>query len=223
MNSPEHRNGELVRCEGVGMRYGSGEAAVVALDRVDLSIRVGDRIVLWGPSGSGKTTLVQLLAGYIAPTNGRLYWIRTARASVVFQGANLLPTFTAFENVSFAAHVAADDPPANVAPEELLQMVGLGSKLDALPSELSGGEQQRVAVARALAQEPVLLLCDEPTGHLDSDTGLRILDLIDALQERLGFGLVTATHDGDVAARFDRSMELADGCIIGVAPELQRR
>jgi putative ABC transport system ATP-binding protein len=190
---------------------------------VDLSIRVHDRVVLWGPSGSGKTTLVQLLAGYIAPTGGRLWWIQPAKVSVVFQGANLLPTFTAFENVAFAAHVAADGRTAKIAPDELLQLVGLAAKLDALPSELSGGEQQRVAVARALAQEPALLLCDEPTGHLDSDTGRRILDLIDVLQERLGFALVTATHDGDVAARFARSVELVDGRILDAALELQAR
>ena len=92
--------------------------------------------------------------------------------------------------------------------------MGLGGKLDALPSEMSGGEQQRVAIARALGQEPDLLLCDEPTGHLDSDTGRRVLDLIDALQERFGFALVTATHDVDVAARADRMITLADGGVL---------
>jgi putative ABC transport system ATP-binding protein len=130
----------------------------------------------------------------------------------VFQGGNLLPTFTAFENVAFAEHVTgrADGPGAR----ELLTMVGLGAKLDALPSELSGGEGQRVAIARALAQRPDILLCDEPTGQLDSDTGSRVLDLIDALQERLGFALVIATHDTSVASRAERVVTLEDGRIV---------
>ena len=127
----------------------------------------------------------------------------------MFQSANLLPYFTAFENVSFAKYASAESDRAD--PEELLSLVGLGAKLDALPSELSGGEAQRVAIARALAQQPELLLCDEPTGHLDSDTGERVLNLIDALQEKFGFALVTATHDADVAARYDRTVELSDG------------
>ena len=127
----------------------------------------------------------------------------------VFQGANLLPIFTAFENVAFAARVAGRR--ARDSPLELLALVGLAGKADHLPAELSGGEAQRVAIARALAQRPELLLCDEPTGHLDSDTGERVLDLIDALQRELGFALVIATHDADVAARFDARVELHDG------------
>jgi predicted ABC-type transport system involved in lysophospholipase L1 biosynthesis ATPase subunit len=100
-------------------------------------------------------------------------------------------------------------------PLELLELVGLSSKAQALPSELSGGESQRVAIARALAQRPALLLCDEPTGHLDFDTGARVLDLIDALHQEFGFAQVTATHDADVAARFDRAVGLADGRLTG--------
>jgi putative ABC transport system ATP-binding protein len=138
---------------------------------------------------------------------------RSAGIAFVFQSANLLPTFTAYENVAFAAHTraGADDPDDDLGPEDLLTLVGLAGKLDALPAELSGGEAQRVAIARALAQRPALLLCDEPTGHLDSDTGARVLDLIDALQARFLFAEVTATHDADVAARFDRAVGLADG------------
>jgi predicted ABC-type transport system involved in lysophospholipase L1 biosynthesis ATPase subunit len=134
----------------------------------------------------------------------------------VFQGANLLPTFTAFENVSFAAHAAGnhDGERSSVSASELLGLVGLDSKLDSLPAELSGGEEQRVAIARALAQRPQLLLCDEPTGHLDSDTGTRVLDLVLALQEELGFALVLATHDLAVASRADRTVTLEDGRIV---------
>ncbi|OLE35838.1 MAG: hypothetical protein AUG48_09635 [Actinobacteria bacterium 13_1_20CM_3_68_9] len=141
---------------------------------------------------------------------------RAAGIAYVFQGANLLPTFTAYENVAFAAQASREDRtgPA-VDPAELLGLVGLAAKLDSLPAELSGGEAQRVALARALARRPALLLCDEPTGQLDSDTGVRVLDLIDALHEELGFAQVTATHDVDVAARFDRAVGLADGRVTG--------
>src|SRR4029077_11052098 len=125
----------------------------------------------------------------------------------VFQGANLLSHFTAFENVAFAANVARGDAGAAPAPLELLELVGLAGKADSLPAELSGGEAQRVAIARALAQSPLLLLCDEPTGRLDSDTGERVLDLIEALRDDFGFGLVHATHAVDVAARFPSHVE----------------
>jgi len=131
----------------------------------------------------------------------------------VFQGSNLLPHFTAFENVAFAMHVSAA-PPAGPGPVEMLGLVGLQDKLDALPDELSGGEQQRVAIARALAQRAELLLCDEPTGHLDADTGERVLDLIDTAHREFGFALVVASHDADVAARYDRTLELADGRVV---------
>jgi len=138
--------------------------------------------------------------------------VRAHGIAYVFQGANLLPHFTAVENVAFAAHLTGD---SELAPEELLELVGLSAKADNLPAELSGGEAQRVAIARALAQRPELLLCDEPTGHLDSDTGERVLDLIEALQRELGFALVVATHDPDVAARLQRAVELEDGAIVG--------
>src|SRR5207248_9169659 len=127
------------------------------------------------------------------------------------QGANLLPHFTAVENVAFAAHLAGA---SELAPEGLLELVGLSAKADNLPAELSGGEAQRLAIARALAQRPKLLLCDEPTGHLDSDTGERVPDLLQALQRELGFGLVVATHDADLAARLRRAVQLHDGRVL---------
>jgi putative ABC transport system ATP-binding protein len=168
----------------------------------------------------------------VTPNSGEVIWrgspfshqaappghARPAGIAYVFQSANLLPTFTAYENVAFAAHASmTSGGRAAFSPDELLELVGLGAKLDSLPSELSGGESQRVAIARALAQRPALLLCDEPTGHLDSDTGLRVLDLIDVIQEELGFAQVTATHAADVAARFDRAVSLTDGRIGGEA------
>jgi putative ABC transport system ATP-binding protein len=221
---------ELATCRGVSVVHGEGEGRVVALDGVDFSVRAKERVALFGPSGSGKTTLLHVLGGLVVPEAGEVLWrgeplssldavargrARATGIAFVFQSANLLPTFTAYENVAFAAHARAaseqDASEDRLEPEQLLMLVGLAGKLDALPAELSGGEAQRVAIARALAQRPALLLCDEPTGHLDSDTGARVLDLIDALHEEFAFAQVTATHDADVAARFDRAVALADG------------
>lgn len=221
---------ELAACRGVSVVHGEGEGRVVALDAVDFSLRAQERVALFGPSGSGKTTLLHVLGGLVVPEAGEVLWrggplssldavargrARAAGIAFVFQSANLLPTFTAYENVAFAAHarVASEQDAGGhrLEPGQLLTLVGLAAKLDALPAELSGGEAQRVAIARALAQRPALLLCDEPTGNLDSDTGMRVLDLIDALHEEFAFAQLTATHDADVAARCDRAVGLADG------------
>jgi len=216
----------IAACRDVEVMYGEAESAVRALDGVTLEIRPREGVALLGRSGSGKTTLLHVLGGLVEPSGGIVEWQgrplasldRAARSAVrangiayVFQGANLLPHFTAFENISFAAQLAGG---SGIAPDDLLRLVGLSASADNLPAELSGGEAQRVAIARALAQQPELMLCDEPTGHLDSDTGERVLDLIDALQREFGFALVVATHDADVAARLDRAVELEDGTIL---------
>jgi putative ABC transport system ATP-binding protein len=195
---------------GVGVTFGRGDARVAALRGVDVAIAREDSLALWGRSGSGKTTLLHVLGGLIEPTEGAVERAAGLGMAYVFQGANLLPHFTAYENVGFARRAASSDSD----PEELLGLVGLASKLDSLPAELSGGEAQRVAIARALAQRPDLLLCDEPTGQLDSDTGERVLDLIAALKEELGFALVIATHDADLAGRLDRLVALRDGRVV---------
>ncbi len=210
----------LSACHGVSVTHGVGDATVVSLDDVDAAFGAGERAALWGPSGSGKTTLLHVLGGLVRPTKGSVEWKGAPLASrpqgigYVFQGSNLLPSFTAFENVAISRSIA--DPQSDIGSEslELLALVGLERKADSLPSELSGGESQRVAIARALAQRPELLLCDEPTGHLDSDTAARVLALIVAAQEQLGFTLVIATHDADVAAGLDRCVELRDGAIV---------
>src|SRR5262249_53926912 len=132
----------------------------------------------------------------------------------VSRGPTSLPSFSAFENVAFARELAAGRADPALTATALLELVGLATKGDHLPAELSGGEAQRVAIARALAQTPELLLCDEPTGHLDTDTGVRVLDLVDALQAESGFALVVATHDADVAARYTRELELEDGAVV---------
>jgi ABC-type lipoprotein export system ATPase subunit len=241
---------ELAACRAVDVVHGDGEARVTALAAVDFSIGERERVALFGPSGSGKTTLLHVLGGLVVPSAGEVTWrggplssldavargqARATGIAFVFQGANLLPTFTAYENIAFAvhavhavhaahavdaAHAANGRSGPALEPLDLLELVGLAAKAQALPAELSGGEAQRVAIARALAQRPALLLCDEPTGHLDSDTGARVLDLIDALHGEFAFAQVTATHDADVAARYERAVGLADGRITGgVHPE----
>ena len=232
MNAPSGV-AELAACRGVDVVHGDGEAGVTALAGVDFSVGEGERVALFGPSGSGKTTLLHVLGGLVVPNAGEVTWraaplssldavargqARASGIAFVFQGANLLPTFTAHENIAFAAHAANGQSGPEFEPLELLELVGLAAKAEALPAELSGGEAQRVAMARALAQRPALLMCDEPTGHLDSDTGARVLDLTDALYDEFGFAQVTATHDVDVAARYVRAVGLADGRITGGVP-----
>jgi putative ABC transport system ATP-binding protein len=221
---------QLSACLGVSVTYPRGDTAVHALAEVDVEIAPGESVSLQGPSGSGKTTLLHLLGGLLVPSEGEVLWRGEALSSLdasargraraggiayVLQGSNLLPHFSAFENVAFATWVAerAGLPPRH-EPAELLRLVGLEGKGAALPTELSGGEAQRVALARALAQTPQLLLCDEPTGHLDSDTAARVLDLLEARRERFAFALVIATHDLGVADRCERQVRLADGRIV---------
>jgi lipoprotein-releasing system ATP-binding protein len=219
----------LAVCRSVTVAYGEGDTRVTALSEIDFTVEQGESVALLGRSGSGKTTLLHVLGGLVEPSSGQVEWqgaplwsVAVAARSMarahgigyVFQGANLLPHFTSRENVAFAALVSdgGDDPWATA--KALLELVGLPGKADHLPAELSGGEAQRVAIARALAQAPLLLLCDEPTGHLDSDTGERTLDLIEALQREFKFGLVIATHDAEIAARLRRHVELHDGRVV---------
>jgi ABC-type lipoprotein export system ATPase subunit len=224
----------LASCWDVEVVYGGRESERRALDGVSVEIGPRDRLALLGRSGSGKTTLLHVLGGLVEATKGEVEWRgqplvsldRAARGAIrahgiayVFQGANLLPHLTAFENIAFAAHVSHGEAESTFGPEALLELVGLRAKADHLPAELSGGEAQRVAIARALAQEPELLLCDEPTGHLDTDTAERVLDLVEALQAEFGFAFVIATHDPDVAARLERELELEDGRLVREASE----
>jgi ABC-type lipoprotein export system ATPase subunit len=211
----------LVACRDVEVAFEAGGVPVRALAGVTLEIADRESLAVVGRSGSGKTTLLHVLGGLVEPTAGAVRWRRELpklagdrpiwRVAYVFQGANLLPYLTARENVAFAARASHSD----ADPDALVALVGLAPKADHLPEELSGGEAQRIALARALAQKPDMLLCDEPTGHLDSDTAERVLDLIDALRAERGFALVVATHDLDVAARYERSVELEDGRVVG--------
>ncbi len=221
---------DLSACRQASVVYHSGEAEVQALAEVDFAVAAGESVALQGPSGSGKTTLLHLLGGLLIPSAGEVLWkgeplssldaaargrTRAGGIAYVLQGSNLLPTFSVFENVAFAAWIAQQaGRAARHDATDLLRLVGLDRKAAALPAEISGGEAQRVALARALAQSPELLLCDEPTGHLDSDTAMRVLDLLEALQERFGFALAIATHDRGVAARWQRQASLADGRLL---------
>jgi len=230
MSSVAVANPTLARCSSVGVTHRRGRTPVTVLESIDLTLSPGERVALWGRSGSGKTTLLHVLGGLVTPSRGEVLWrgsplssldssargrARATGIAYVFQGANLLEHFTAYENLVFALTAAGSRThDTRHSPEDLLALVGLEAKLDALPAELSGGEAQRVAIARALAQRPQLLLCDEPTGHLDSATGERVLDLIDALAAEFGFALVTATHAVDVAARAERILELRDGSLV---------
>jgi putative ABC transport system ATP-binding protein len=225
--------GRLV-ADSVGLTYGSGANEVRALQEISLTLEPGAFVALVGPSGSGKTSLLHCLGGLLSPTHGEVRWdgrrlsglelpsrisARGAAFAYVFQGGNLMPTFTAAENVAFAALVSGRRH--FVRPLALLGGVGLEAKAQALPDELSGGEQQRVAMVRALAQGARVLLADEPTGQLDSTTAKLVLDLIDEVRaEHPQLIVVLATHDASVAERAQRSIEIVDGRLV---PEGARR
>ncbi len=204
--------------------YGAGAAEVRALDGVDLDLYEGELVVLLGPSGSGKTTLLNNLGGLDVPTSGELTYrgmdltaadeaqlTRYRRESVgfVFQFYNLIPSLTARENVELITEIARNPMPA----EQALEMVNLGGRLDHFPAQLSGGEQQRTAIARAIAKRPEVLLCDEPTGALDVRTGIVVLEAIQRINRELGTLTVVITHNAVMAAMADRVIHLSDGCV----------
>jgi putative ABC transport system ATP-binding protein len=203
-----------------------GEIEVHALRNIDLDIYEGEFVVLLGPSGSGKSTLLNILGGLDAPTSGEAKWrehdlvnaddteltrYRREHVGFVFQFYNLIPSLTVLENVALVNEIA--DKPLD--PREALALVGLTGRLDHFPSQLSGGEQQRVAVARAIAKSPDVLLCDEPTGALDYDTGKFVLAAIARANETLGTTTVIITHNAAIAGMADRVLRLAGGRIVG--------
>jgi ABC-type lipoprotein export system ATPase subunit len=202
----------LVRCDGAARTFGEGAAATVALAPTDCQIRIGDRIALVGPSGSGKSTLVHLLAGLDEPTVGRIERFG-GRPGVVFQGPSLLEPLTVLENVELPL-VLAGMPDARVRAVIALQRLGLDTLASKLPEEISGGQSQRVAVARAVAGDPPFILADEPTGQLDHTSAEAVIDvLLDA-----GATLLVSTHDPAVAARLDTRWEMHSGTLRVGAP-----
>jgi putative ABC transport system ATP-binding protein len=218
---------EVFRVEGLSKVYQAGETIVQALRGVNLSLFEGEFAVLVGPSGSGKSTLLNILGGLDRPTAGRLIFegdditefseaaltqFRRSQIGFVFQFYNLIPSLTARENVAVTTEIA-EDP---MTPEEALTMVGLGERLGHFPSQLSGGEQQRVAIARAIAKRPRVLLCDEPTGALDSKTGVLVLQALSRANLELGTTTAVITHNTAIAGMADRVIRFVDGAIAGI-------
>ena len=214
--------------------YETGEVTVQALRGVDLALPRHEFIVLLGPSGSGKSTLLNILGGLDRPTSGAALFegqdlarmsdraltrYRRENVGFVFQFYNLVPSLTARENVALVTEIARNPMP----PEEALERVGLGPRLDHFPAQLSGGEQQRVAIARAIAKRPAVLLCDEPTGALDSQTGIRVLEtLVDANRD-LGATAVVITHAAAIQAIAHRVIRFADGQVVEVVENARRK
>jgi putative ABC transport system ATP-binding protein len=212
----------IFRTEGITKVYGAGEAAVHALRGVDLDLYEGEMVVLLGASGSGKSTLLNILGGLDTPTAGRVFFRQTELTAVsdraltafrrdhvgfIFQFYNLVPSLTARENVALVTEIARNPMP----PEEALERVGLGHRIDHFPAEMSGGEQQRVAIARAIAKRPDVLLCDEPTGALDSKTGVTVLEALTAANTELGTATAVITHNAGIRKIAHRVVYIADG------------
>jgi putative ABC transport system ATP-binding protein/lipoprotein-releasing system ATP-binding protein len=210
----------LVRCQGVARTYGTGPTATVALQATDCEVFAGQRIALVGPSGSGKSTLLHLMAGLDDPTVGTVSWpaigsrdeLRPGRVAVIFQGPSLLPPLTVLENVSLPLVIGGmTDREGREVARGALRTLDLEELADKLPEEISGGQAQRVAVARALAGEPSLILADEPTGQLDRTNGAAVVDVLLAASEHAGSALVVSTHDLTVADRLPERWEMHSG------------
>ncbi len=225
MNASASAANIIFKAEGLTKVYRMGEVEVHALRGIDLQLYAGELVVLLGPSGSGKSTLLNILGGLDVPSSGHVWYhgedltrasdadltaFRREHVGFVFQFYNLIPSLTARENVAIVTEIA----PQPMAPEEALALVGLTERLDHFPAQLSGGEQQRVAIARAIAKRPVVMLCDEPTGALDSTTGIRVLDALEQVNRQMGTSTVIITHNVDIARMAHRVLYMADGRIV---------
>lgn len=215
----------FIKLENITKKYGSGEAEIVALNGINLSIEKGEFVVILGSSGAGKSTMLNIVGGMDSATSGKYFVndtdvtslsdkdlavFRRHEVGFVFQFYNLMPNLTAKENVELSVHGAKNAIDA----EEALKLVGLGKRLNNFPSGLSGGEQQRVSIARAIAKRPSILLCDEPTGALDSVTGKNILVLLKDLCKKDGQTVIIVTHNANIALTAERVIRLSDGKII---------
>ena len=224
----------VFKAQGVTKTYTSGDVEVRALRGVDLEIQAGEVVVLLGPSGSGKSTLLNIIGGLDQATSGRLFFrdreltalgdrgltaYRRQHVGFVFQFYNLVPSLTAYENVALVTEIA-EHP---MRPEEALALVDLEARMDHFPAQLSGGEQQRVAIARAIAKRPDVLLCDEPTGALDSKTGIRVIEALLGANSQLGTTTLIITHNASIQEVADRVLFFADGQIIRIQKNETRR
>jgi len=220
--------GQVVfQARGITKVYRLGEVEVYALRGVDLDLYEGEFVVFLGPSGSGKSTLLNILGGLDAPTSGAVHYrdhdlstfddanltqYRRQHVGFVFQFYNLIPSLTARENVGLVTRISRHP----MTPEEALALVGLSDRANHYPSQMSGGEQQRVAIARAIAKRPEVLLCDEPTGALDVQTGILVLEAIARINQELGTTTAVITHNAVIAGMADRVISLLDGRIVNI-------
>ena len=223
---------ELLQCTNLKKVYGKGEAAVCALDGIDLTVSRGEFVAVVGASGSGKSTLLHILASVDKPTDGqvlidgvdvgvldptRAALFRRRKVGLIYQFFNLIPTLSVEKNIALPLLLDKRKPdPAFLG--QLFQTLGLEEKRSALPGQLSGGQQQRVAIARALCYRPALLLADEPTGNLDRKNSAEILDLLKLCHKNLGQTILLVTHDENLAAQADRVITLSDGRIVSDRP-----
>ncbi|RRD57335.1 ABC transporter ATP-binding protein [Comamonadaceae bacterium OH2545_COT-014] len=223
----------LFQARNLTKTYHMGDVQVHALRGIDLALHPGEFVVILGPSGCGKSTLLNILGGLDVPSGGQVWYhgqelskaddaaltrFRREHVGFVFQFYNLIPSLTARENVAIVTEIARNPMP----PEEALALVGLGERLDHFPAQMSGGEQQRVAIARAIAKRPVVLLCDEPTGALDSATGVRVLQALEHVNATLGTTTVIITHNADIARMAHRVLTLGDGRVVGETRNAER-
>ncbi len=224
----------VFEARGLTKTYRTGDIEVHALAGVDLDLYAGELVVLLGPSGSGKSTLLNILGGLDHATSGRVRFCdhdltalddagltryRRDHVGFVFQFYNLIPSLTARENVDLVTEIARDPMPAEMA----LELVGLGARMDHFPAQMSGGEQQRVAIARAIAKRPDVLLCDEPTGALDSKTGIRVLEALTQVNAELGTTTALITHNAAIRDIAHRVLLFGDGRITGTSVNATRK
>jgi len=212
----------IFKCHALTKTYVMGEVTIHALRGVDMVLYAGELVVLLGASGSGKSTLLNILGGLDSASGGEVRYrdrlltgasdrvltdYRRHHVGFVFQFYNLIPSLTARENVAIVTEISRNP----MKPEEALELVGLSKRMNHFPSQLSGGEQQRVAIARAIAKRPTVLMCDEPTGALDSKTGIQVLEVIDHINQELGTTTVVITHNSVISRMAERVIRLSDG------------
>lgn len=219
---------EVLKTEGLRKYYGSGENLVKALDGVDMSVKRGEFLAVVGTSGSGKSTLLHMLGGLDRPSGGKVYVddkdistlkddalciFRRRKIGFIFQSYNLVPVLNIYENIVLPVELDGNEVDKSYI-DQIVEVLGLGSKLNSLPSQLSGGQQQRVAIARALAAKPAIILADEPTGNLDSRTSQDVLGLMKVTGQKFAQTMVMITHNEEIAQLADRIVRIEDGRIV---------
>ena len=233
MNQQHASDSPVFQVRALTKTYIMGEVTIHALRGVDMELFPGELVVFLGASGSGKSTLINILGGLDRASGGEVFYkhqnltragdreltdFRRNHVGFVFQFYNLIPSLTARENVAIVTEISRDP----MKPEQALDLVGLGDRLDHFPSQMSGGEQQRVAIARAVAKNPAVLMCDEPTGALDSKTGIKVLEVIDRINRKIGTTTVVITHNEVIGKIADRVIRISDGRISKVSENAEK-